>query len=249
MVTNINEMVKAEMHLGHPTRKWNPKMAPYIYAERNGIYIIDLIQTYYHLKKVSKFLSEAASQGKKFLFIGTKKQASKLIEQAAKECDSHFVNQRWLGGMLTNWKTIKASIKKLNEFEIKEKNQEFKVLPKKQFATYKKDKERLEKYLSGLQTMTEIPDVVIIIGQVEEMNAVKECQKLGLRNVTILDTNCNPLWADLFVPANDDSVSSIKIILNEFVQSIIIGQKKYSETFSENKNNTQLTHAKHARKQ
>lgn len=248
MVTNISEMVKAEMHLGHPTRKWNPKMAPYIYAERNGIYIIDLIQTYYHLKKVSKFLTEAASQGKKFLFIGTKKQASKLIEQAARQCDSHFVNQRWLGGMLTNWKTIKASIKKLNELEIREKNQEFKILPKKQFATYKKDKERLEKYLSGLQTMTEIPDVVIIIGQVEEMNAVKECQKLGLRNITILDTNCNPLSADLFVPANDDSVSSIKIILNEFVESIIIGQKKYGEKFFENQNKTQLKYSKHIRK-
>lgn len=248
MVTNINEMVKAEMHLGHPTRKWNPKMAPYIYAKRNGLYIIDLIQTYYHLKKVSKFLTEAASQGKKFLFIGTKKQASKLIEQAARQCDSYFVNQRWLGGTLTNWKTIKASIKKLNELEVREKNQEFKTLPKKQFATYKKDKERLQKYLSGLQTMTEIPDVVIIIGQVEEINAVKECQKLGLRNITILDTNCNPSSADLFVPANDDSISSIKTILHEFVQSIIIGQKKLAEKPLKNQNKIPFKSSKHIRK-
>nr|AIT93527.1 ribosomal protein S2 [Prasiolopsis sp. SAG 84.81] len=248
MVTNINEMVKAQMHFGHHTRKWNPKTAPYIYAKRNGMYIIDLIQTYYHLKKVSKFLTESASQGKKFLFIGTKKPASKLIEQAALQCDSHFVNQRWLGGMLTNWKTIKASIEKLNELEIKEKNQKFKILPKKQFATYKKDKERLKKYLSGLQTMTEIPDIAIIIGQVEEMNAVKECQKLGLKNITILDTNCNPLLSDLFVPANDDSISSIKIILNEFVQSIISGQKKYTEKLSENQNKTQFKYSKRIRK-
>ncbi len=229
MVTNINEMVKAKMHFGHHTRKWNPKMAPYIYTKRNGIYVIDLIQTHYHLQKVSKFLTEAASQGKKFLFIGTKKQASKLVAQAALQCDSHFVNQRWLGGMLTNWKTIKASITKLNELEIKEKAKDFETLPKKQAATYKKNKERLEKYLSGLQTMVSIPDVVIIIGQVQEINAVKECEKLNLRSVTILDTDCNPTLADLFVPANDDSVSSIKILLSEFVQSIIVGQKIYKE--------------------
>lgn len=229
MVTSINEMVKAEMHFGHHTRKWNPKMTPYIYAKRNGIYVIDLIQTYYHLQKVSKFLTEAASQGKKFLFIGTKKQASKLVAQAALQCDSHFVNQRWLGGMLTNWKTIKASIQQLNEIEVREKNKEFLALPKKQAATYKKRKEKLAKYLSGLQTMTSIPDVVIIIGQVEEINAVKECEKLNLRTVTILDTDCNPMLADLFVPANDDSVSSIKILLNEFMQSILAGQKIYKE--------------------
>lgn len=229
MVTSINEMVQAEMHFGHQTRKWNPKMASYIYAERNGIHIIDLIQTYYHLKKVNKFLIEAAAEGKKFLFVGTKKQAAKLVSQAALDCDSHFVNQRWLGGMLTNWKTIKASIKKLNELEIREKNNEFELLPKKQAATYKKEKEKLQKYLSGLQTMTSIPDVVIIIGQLEEMNAVKECEKLNLRSVTILDTDCNPMLADLFVPANDDSVSSLKIILNEFVQAIQTGQKQYQE--------------------
>ena len=130
MVTSINEMVKAEMHFGHKTRKWNPKMASYIYAERNGIHIIDLIQTYYHLKKVSKFLTESAAQGKKFLFVGTKKQAFKLVAQAALQCDSHFVNQRWLGGMLTNWKTIKTSITKLNELELKEKNNEFAIILK-----------------------------------------------------------------------------------------------------------------------
>ena len=229
MVTNINEMVKAEMHFGHQTRKWHPQMAPYIYSQRNGIYIIDLIQTYYHLKKVSSFLIQAAAQGQTFLFVGTKKQASKLIAQAAFQCNSNYVNQRWLGGMLTNWKTIKASIKKLNELETKEKNHEFDILPKKQTATYKKNKQKLEKYLSGLQTMTSIPDVVIIIGQLEEINAVKECKKLNLRNITILDTDCNPMLADLFIPANDDSVSSIRLILNELVQSILIGQKIYKE--------------------
>ena len=131
--------------------------------------------------------------------------------------------------MLTNWKTIKTSITKLNELELKEKNKEFEILPKKQAATYKKEKERLQKYLSGLQTMNSIPDIVIIIGQLEEMNAVKECQKLNLRSVTILDTDCNPMLADLFIPANDDSVSSLKIILNEFVQAITNGKKNLQQ--------------------
>ena len=170
-------------------------------------------------------MTESAAQGKKFLFVGTKKQAFKLVAQAALQCDSHFVNQRWLGGMLTNWKTIKSSITKLNELELKEKNNEFASLPKKQAATYRKEKERLQKYLSGLQTMSSIPDIVIIIGQLEEMNAVKECQKLNLRSITILDTDCDPMLADLFIPANDDSVSSLKIILNEFVQAITLGKK------------------------
>lgn len=239
MVTSIKEMVEAEMHFGHQTRKWNPKMEAYIYAERNGIHIIDLIQTYYHLKTVSAFLMKQTKQGKKILFVGTKKQAAKLVEQAALQCDSYFVNQRWLGGMLTNWKTIKLSIKKLNELEQREKNDEFKILPKKEAATYKKQKEKLQKYLSGLQKMHSVPDIVLIIGQLEEMNAVKECQKLNLRSVTILDTDCDPTLADLFIPANDDSVSSLKIILNEFVQAINLGKKSYQENQHEFSRNSQ----------
>ena len=224
MVTNFQEMVKAQMHIGHETSKWHPKMEPYIYSKKNGMYFINLTKTLSHLKKVCQFLEKAASQGKTFLFVGTKKPASKLIAKAACECNSHFVNTRWLGGILTNWESIQFSIKKLRELEIKEKNKEFDNLPKKQAATYKKHKQKLEKYLSGLQNMKAIPDVVIIIGQLQEMNAVKECKKLNLRNVTILDTDCNPLLADLFIPANDDAVSSIKIILNELVQAIISGQ-------------------------
>ena len=145
MVTSINEMVQAEMHFGHKTRKWNPKMASYIYAERNGIHIIDLIQTYYHLKKVSQFLTDSTAQGKKILFVGTKKQATRLIAKVAFQSNCFFVNQRWLGGMLTNWKTIKTSIAKLNDLEIREKNGELKNLPKKEETACKKEKERLER--------------------------------------------------------------------------------------------------------
>lgn len=225
MATTIDEMVQVGMHFGHQARKWNPKMAPYIYAERNGIHIIDLIQTYYHLKKSNQFLNESAAQGKKFLFVGTKKQATKLIAKVALQCDSYYVNQRWLGGMLTNWKTIKSSIAKLNQLEARDKNGELANLPKKEAASCKKEKDRLQKYLGGLKNMASIPDVVIIVGQLEEMNAVRECQKLGIRSITILDTDCNPTLADLFIPANDDSVASLQLILNSFLESIRQGHK------------------------
>lgn len=229
MAISIDEMARVGMHFGHQARKWNPKMAQYIYTERNGIHIIDLIQTYSHLKQVSEFLVEASSQGKTFLFVGTKKQASRIIAKTALQCNSFYVNQRWLGGMLTNWKTIQASINKLNEFEFQEKHGELEKLPKKEAANYKKEKDRLHKYLGGLQNMLSIPDVVIIVGQPEELNAVYECKKLGITSITLLDTDCDPTLADLFIPANDDSVASIQLILNEFLCSIQQGQKQYVE--------------------
>ena len=229
MIATIDEMVEVGMHFGHQVRKWNPKMAPYIYAEKNGIHIIDLIQTYYHLKQVSQYLTDSAEQDKKILFVGTKKQATRLIAKVALQCDSFFVNQRWLGGMLTNWKTIKTSIDKLNDLEVREKNGELTNLPKKEVAAYKKEKERLQKYLGGLKNMVSIPDIVIIVGQLEEMNAVLECRKLGIRSVTILDTDCNPTLADFFIPANDDSVASLQVILNEFLEAINRGQKLSKE--------------------
>jgi small subunit ribosomal protein S2 len=229
MTTTIEEMVKAGMHFGHQVRKWNPKMAPYIYAERNGNHIIDLIQTFSHLKKVSEFLTNSAVENKKFLFVGTKKQATRLIEKTAIQCDSFFVNERWLGGMLTNWKTIKSSINKLNKLQMQEKYGNLSTLPKKEAALAKKENERLQKYLGGLKKMSSLPDVVIIIGQLEEMNAVLECRKLGIRSITILDTDCNPTLADLFIPANDDSVASLTILLREFLEAIQTGQKIYQE--------------------
>jgi small subunit ribosomal protein S2 len=226
VITKIDEMVKTGVHFGHQAKKWNPKMAPYIYAEKNGIHIIDLVQTYFFLKKACNFLTNEAAQGKTFLFVGTKKQASRLIAKVALNCDSFYVNQRWLGGMLTNWRTIKTSIDKLNQLQ----TLDFSNYSKKEIANLKKEKERLQKYLGGLKTMTSIPDVVIIVGQPEELNAVRECQKLGLRSVTILDTDCDPTLADLFVPANDDSVACLQILLDEFVDAIKKGQKQFQET-------------------
>ena len=241
MVITIDEMAKVGMHFGHQSRKWNPKMAPYIYTERNGIHIIDLIQTYSHLRQVKKFLVESSGQGKTFLFVGTKKQVSRLIAKTALQSNSFFVNQRWLGGMLTNWQTIKMSIAKLNELEIREKNGELRNLPKKEAAASKKEKERLLKYLGGLKNMVRVPDIAIIIGQPEEMNAVAECRKLGIKTVTILDTDCNPSLADYFVPANDDSVGAVQLLLNEFLQSIQEGQQKYFEKQKKVENQKRLS--------
>jgi small subunit ribosomal protein S2 len=226
----IDEMVEMGLHFGHQARKWNPKMAPYIYTKRNGVHIIDLIQTYSHIKQVSKFLTESASRGKTFLFVGTKKQAAGLVEKVARDTNSFYVNERWLGGMLTNWETMRSSIAKLNELEAQEREGNFERLPKKEAALCKKQKERLEKYLGGVKNMKLVPDIVVIVGQPEEMNAVRECKKLGLRSVTILDTNCDPTVADLFVPANDDSVTSLRFLLKGFLDAIVKGQRLFSES-------------------
>jgi small subunit ribosomal protein S2 len=220
----IDEMVEMGLHFGHQARKWNPKMAPYIYAKRNGVHIIDLIQTCFYLKETSHFLTDSAARGKTFLFVGTKRSAAALIAKVASESNSFYVNQRWLGGMLTNWQTMKLSIAKLNSLESMEESGELDKLPKKEAAVYRKQKERLEKYLGGVRNMVRVPDVVIIVGQPEEMNAVKECRKLGIRTVTILDTNCDPTVADFFVPANDDSAASLRFVLQVFLDAIQTGR-------------------------
>ena len=221
----LNEMVKAGIHFGHSKSEWNPKMMPYIYREKNGIHIIDIIQTYYYIQTVSQFLEQAATQGKTVLFVGTKKQASQTVKDIAQECNTLFVNKRWLGGLLTNWLNIKKSILRLNALQNIDK---FKYLSKKESTRLYNKRKRLEKYVGGLTQMTRLPDIVIIIGQTRELNAVYECRKLGLRTITILDTNCDPLLADLFIPANDDSIQSIKWILKKLAASINKGYLRYN---------------------
>lgn len=225
MIT-LTDMVKAGMHFGHQSRRWNPRMAPYIYGERNGVHIIDLIKTYKSLQEISQFVTEQARQGKTFLFVGTKNQAEEIVAEKAIQAGAFYVNHRWLGGMLTNWKTIRTSIDTLKKYDEEELNGKLGRLPKKEAALKRKQRERLERYLGGLKEMERFPDVVIIVGQTEEMNAVLECKKLGLRSITILDTDCDPLLADLFIPANDDSVSSIRAILSELTQAILAGREK-----------------------
>ena len=224
MVITLEKMVKAGMHLGHPARKWNPKMKPFIYTEKDNIHLIDLIKTYVHLNYVCKFLTKSTSNGKTILFVGTKKQASNLVAKTALNCNSFYVNEKWLGGMLTNWNTISLSTKKLQELEIQEKKGLFNKLPKKEAANLLKKKQKLEKYLGGIKNMNKLPDIVIIIGQHEEINALKECNKLGISSISILDTDCDPSISDLIVPANDDSMPSIKLLLQEFEFAIKTGQ-------------------------
>lgn len=229
MAITIKTMVQKGLHLGHSRQLWNPKMTPYIYMEANNIHIIDLIQTYSHFKKVLRFLVSSAAQGKTILFVGTKKQSSKLISKIAKNCNSFFVTERWLGGLLTNWATVQKSITRLNDLEIQEKNGSFIGLPKKEILKLKKEKNRLNKYLGGLKKMKYLPDVLIIIDQKKEINAVLECKKLGIRSITILDTDGDPSLADLFVPANDDSITALSFILEEFLKYIQYGQKKFNK--------------------
>jgi len=225
----LPKLLKAGVHFGHKTYRWNPKMFPYIYAERNGIHIIDLVQTAQLLKKATTFLKLTAKKKKTFLFISTKRQASKLIAYEAKRCNSYYINNRWLGGMLTNWKTLKNRINRLRTLEQEEINGTFKLLPKKELAKRQKELEKLRKLLNGIKKMTKLPDVVIIIDQKREITAIQECRKLGIPIISIVDTNCNPDIIDFPIPGNDDAVRSIKLILRSLSDSILIGQYQYSK--------------------
>nr|YP_009540855.1 ribosomal protein S2 [Phacus inflexus]AYQ93302.1 ribosomal protein S2 [Phacus inflexus] len=221
---SLEEMLNCSVHLGHQVRKWNPKMSSFIYGERNGLHIIDVLQTLICLKKSTDFLYKSAKNNKSFLFVGTKRQFSSLVESCAISCNSYYVTKRWLGGTLTNWSTIKGCIDSLKILVKQELDGSFDLLTKKECLILKKRRLKLEKYFSGIKEMTKIPDIVIIIGQPREMNAVKECLKLNIKTVTIVDTNCDPTLTDFFIPANDDSVSSVGLILSELSKSIIKGK-------------------------
>jgi len=223
---SLSQLLEAGVHFGHKAYRWNPKMFPYIYSEVNNIHILDLIQSATLLKEANKYLESAASQGKTFLFIGTKRQATTLIAQEAKRCDSYYVNHRWLGGMLTNWLTIKERIIRLKDLEKQEADGTFELLPKKEVALRRKELQKLSKHLDGIKSMPDLPDIAIIIDQKREMTAIAECRKLGIPIVSILDTNCDPDLVDIPIPGNDDAVRSIKLILNSLTDSIIAGQSK-----------------------
>ena len=223
MIT-LEQMLDSGVHFGHQVRRWNPKMAPFIYGERNGIHIIDILQTLVCLEEVSNFLINETAAGKTVLFVGTKRQAAPVIESAALACNSFYVNQRWLGGMLTNWSTMVTCIEKLKRIEKQEEDGTLALLPKKEVAILKKRKEKLEKFFGGVKNMPNLPDIVILVGQTREANAVKECNKLGIRTITILDTNCDPNLADLIIPGNDDSIRAVELIIGELTESILKGQ-------------------------
>jgi small subunit ribosomal protein S2 len=221
---NLSQLLEAGVHFGHKAYRWNPKMFPYIYSEVNNIHILDLVQSASLLQEANHYLESAASQGKKFLFVGTKRQASTLIAQEAKRCNSFYVNHRWLGGMLTNWTTLKDRIDWLKTLEQQEADNIFNLLPKKEGSLRRKELQKLRKHLDGIKNMNDLPDIAIIIDQKREMTAIRECRKLGIPIVSILDTNCDPDLVDIPIPGNDDAVRSIKLILKSLTDSIIKGK-------------------------
>jgi small subunit ribosomal protein S2 len=220
---DLAQLLEAGVHFGHKANRWNPKMFPYIYAERDGIHILDLIQTAKLLDQACLFVNTAASAKKIFLFVGTKPQAASIIEQEAKNCNSHYVNYRWLGGMLTNWDTVKTRIERLKKLKEQEENGILALLPKKEASTIRKELERLEKHLGGIKDMPRIPDVIILIDQRRELTAIREARSLNIPIVSIIDTNCNPDLIDVPIPGNDDSIGSIKLILKALRKNILKG--------------------------
>ncbi len=206
-------------------------MFPYIYTERNNIHILDLVQTAQLLKRANSYVAKAASEDKTFLFIGTKRQASAVIAQQANSCNSYYVNHRWLGGMLTNWITLKSRIERLKTLEQQEVDGIFNLLPKKEASLRLKELEKLRKHLNGVKNMTKLPDVAIIIDQKREMTAIQECRKLGIPVISILDTNCDPDLVDIPIPGNDDAVRSIKLILSSLTDTIN-QNRMYSQVYN-----------------
>jgi len=222
----LSQLLEAGVHFGHKAYRWNPKMFPYIYSEVNNIHILDLVQSATLLKEANTYLENTAREGKTFLFIGTKRQASTLIAQEAERCDSFYVNHRWLGGMLTNWSTLKERIEYLKNLEKQEAENTFDLLTKKEATLRRKELKKLRRHLDGIKLMKSIPDIAIVVDQKREMTAIRECRKLGIPIVSILDTNCDPDLVDIPIPGNDDAVRSIKLILKSVTDSIIKGKSQ-----------------------
>lgn len=221
---NLEEMMKSGVHFGHGTKKWNPKMAPYIASNRNGIHIINLTKTARLLSEGCDLLFNAASQGKTFLIVGTKNKASDLVASAAIRARCHYVNTKWLGGMLTNWSTTETRLQRFRDLRADQKMGKLSRLPKREASMLKRKLVTLQKYLGGVKYMTKLPDIVIIVDQQEEYTAIRECAILGIPTICLIDTNCDPELADISIPANDDAIASIRLILNKLVSAICEGR-------------------------
>ncbi|TJX16207.1 30S ribosomal protein S2 [Tissierella creatinini] len=233
-VITMKGLLEAGVHFGHQTRRWNPKMAPYIFTERNGIYIIDLQKTVKKVEEAYDFMKEIVANGGNVLFVGTKKQAQEAIESEAKRCNMHYINQRWLGGMLTNYNTIKRRIDRLHELEKMEEDGIFDLLPKKEVIKLRHEGERLEKFLGGIKNMNGIPDVLFVVDPRKERIAVKEAQILGIPVVGIVDTNCDPDEIDYVIPGNDDAIRAVKLITETIANAVIEArQGEQTETVGE----------------
>lgn len=220
-IISMKQLLEAGVHFGHQTRRWNPKMAEYIFAERNGIYIIDLQKTVKKADEAYRAVSNIISEGGEMLFVGTKKQAQDSIKEEAERCGMYYINERWLGGMLTNFKTIKSRIARLKELEKMEADGLFEVLTKKEVAKLMHEKEKLERNLGGIKEMKSVPDVVFIVDPRKERIAVQECRNLNIPIVAIVDTNCDPDEIDYVIPGNDDAIRAVKLIAGKMADAVI----------------------------
>jgi len=224
-VISMKQLLEAGVHFGHQTRRWNPKMAPYIFTERNGIYIIDLQKTVKKVEEAYNFVRQVAEEGKTILFVGTKKQAQEAVKDEALRCNMYYVNERWLGGMLTNFQTIQKRIGRLRELENMENNGIFDVLSKKEVLTLRHEMERLQKFLGGIKTMGKLPGALFIVDPRKERIAVAEARKLSIPIVGIVDTNCDPDEIDYVIPANDDAIRAVKLLCGKMADAMLEGRQ------------------------
>lgn len=228
-VIAMKDLLEAGVHFGHQTRRWNPKMARFIFTERNGIYIIDLQKTVDQVEQAYKLIKDVVEEGGKVLFVGTKKQAQEAIESEAKRCDMYYVNQRWLGGMLTNYNTIKGRIKKLEEYNKMEEDGSLSVLPKKEVATIRAEREKLARYLNGIKDMDGMPQLIFVVDPKKEKIAINEAKILGIPVVGLVDTNCDPDEVDIAIPGNDDAIRAVKLITETLANAVIEGKQGKQE--------------------
>jgi small subunit ribosomal protein S2 len=219
----MKELLEAGVHFGHQTKRWNPKMKEYIFGERNGIYIIDLQKTLKMFKEASKFVQDLATEGKIVLFVGTKRQAQDAIAEEAQKCGMFFINQRWLGGLLTNWVTVQKSVKRLKDLDDMATDGRYELLPKKEVIKLERERKHLQANLAGIKNMTRLPDAIFVIDSNKEQIAVREARKLGIPVVAVVDTNCDPSEVDYVIPGNDDALRAIRLFTSKISESIAEG--------------------------
>jgi small subunit ribosomal protein S2 len=219
----MKELLEAGVHFGHQTKRWNPKMKEFIFGERNGIYIIDLQKTLKMFKEASKFVQDMAAEGKLVMFVGTKRQAQDAIAEEAKRCSMFYVNQRWLGGLLTNWVTVQKSVKRLKELDEMATDGRYELLPKKEVIKLERERKHLEANLAGIKELSRLPDALFVIDSNKEQIAVREARKLGIPVVAVVDTNCDPSEVDYVIPGNDDALRAIRLFASKIADSVIEG--------------------------
>ncbi len=225
----MKELLEAGVHFGHQTKRWNPKMKEYIFGERNGIYIIDLQKTLKMFKEASKFVQDLASDGRIILFVGTKRQAQDAIAEEATRCGGFYINQRWLGGLLTNWVTVQKSVKRLKELDEMATDGRYELLPKKEVIKLERERKHLQANLAGIKNMTRLPDAIFVIDSNKEQIAVREARKLGIPVVAVVDTNCDPTEVDYVIPGNDDALRAIRLFASKIADSVAEGSQMMSD--------------------